>query len=177
MGEGERKKKDVRIELVDTLDKHDHFVKFTPFLIAEISTHIADWYLLNKVIKSGYSYRMFTTQRKNHNLNDEEKEKIDNIIEKLTSKNFVDVVTIDEIKKPDLDVLFTLVSNQANFFDSIHVMTAKATGCEYFVTADKDLRNRTQPIISNGTILKNFKLASPSGFLKILKKQKIRNID
>ena len=36
MGEGERKMKDVRIELVDTLEKHDHFVKFTPFLIAEI---------------------------------------------------------------------------------------------------------------------------------------------
>jgi hypothetical protein len=37
---------------------------------------------------------MFTTQRKNHNLNDEEKEKIDNIIEKLTSKNFVVIYSL-----------------------------------------------------------------------------------
>jgi predicted nucleic acid-binding protein len=167
MGEGDRTKKDVRIRLVDAFEDSKHFIAISPFLISEISTHLADWYLLNKVVKSGYSYRRFASERKNYNLSDAEKNNIDSIIGELSSKDFVDIVTIEEIKKPDLDILFLLIGNQVGFYDAIHVMVAKGIGCDYFVTADSELRIRTQQLINDNTI-DGLKIASPSGFLKVL---------
>ncbi len=170
MGEGG--KKDQRIKLVDAFENSEHFVVLTPFLITEISTHLADWFLLKKVIQSGHSYRKFGSERKNHDLTSDEKNKIDDVISNVAIKDFVNVVTIDEIKKPDLDLLFTLTNNQASFYDSIHVMTAKSLGCEYFITSDIEIRKRAQQIINDG-ILKNIRLSTPTGFLKIMKNKKL----
>jgi hypothetical protein len=46
-------------------------------------------------------------------------------------------------------------------------MVAKGIGCDYFVTADSELRIRTQQLINDNTI-DGLKIASPSGFLKVL---------
>ena len=166
MGEGENKKNNV-IEKLDNIN-FKHFVILSPFLIAEISNHFADWFLLNKVIKSGYSYREFLVEKKNHFLSLDEKFKINEIIEKISSKSFVNTITVNEIKRPNLDLLFTLVNNQVGFFDSLHIMTAESTNCRYLITKDKEMRIRTQPLINNGIVSKNLKLITQSGFINLL---------
>lgn len=170
MGEG--KKKNTKIELINSFEDSEHFVIFTPFLIAEISTHLANWYLMKKVIQSGHSYREFAKERKNHNLNNKEKAEIDTVIEKISLKNFVNVITIDEIKKHDLDILFALINNQAELYDSIHIVIAKSANCDYFVTTDDELRLRTQPLVNNGTIPKKLKLIRPQSLKSVLEHKK-----
>lgn len=166
-----RRPKDIRVKLVDAFEDSGHFVILSPFLINEISTHLADWFLLNKVIKSGYSYRKFASEKKNYSLSEDEKNRINEIIENLTQNNFIDVKSMEEIKKPDLETLFILTNNQVSFYDAIHIMTAKATNCEFFVTADEELRKRTQEVFSSGKIVCSMKISKPSGFLTILKNQ------
>lgn len=169
MGEVEKKSQD--INLINKLDeiKFKDFVILSPFLIVEISNHFADWYLLNKVIKSGHGYREFASEKKNHSLNEDEKDMLNGIIQKISSKTFVNTITINEIKKPNLDLLFTLVNNQVDFFDALHIMTADSAECKYFITKDNELRIRTQPLISNGLVSKELKLISPNSFIKSFK--------
>lgn len=168
---GEAEKKSQEINVINKLDetKVKDFVILSPFLIAEISNHFADWYLLNKVIKSGHGYREFAIEKKNHFLNEDEKYRLNEIIEKISSKSFVNTITVNEIKKPNLDLLFTLVSNQVDFFDALHIMTADSADCKYFITKDRELRIRTQPLISSGLISKELKLITPNSFIKSFK--------
>ena len=168
---GEVEKKSQVINVINKLDetKIKDFVILSPFLIVEISNHFADWYLLNRVIKSGHGYREFASEKKNHSLNDVEKNMLNGIIQKISSKAFVNTITINEIKKPNLDILFTLVNNQVDFFDALHIMTADSADCKYFITKDKELRMRTQPLISSGLISKELKLITPNNFIKSFK--------
>ncbi|VVB94066.1 Uncharacterised protein [uncultured archaeon] len=166
---GESENKGQKINVINKLDeiKFEHFVILSPFLIAEISAHFADWYLLNKVIKSGHSYREFASEKKNHFLDENEKYRLNEIIEKISAKRFVNTITVNEIKRPNLDLLFTLVNNQVDFFDALHIMTAESTDCKYFITKDKELRIRTQPLINKGAVSKELKLISPNNFIKL----------
>ena len=170
---GEVEKKSQRINVINKLDEIEvkDFVILSPFLIAEISNHFADWYLLNKVIKSGHGYREFASEKKNHFLNEDEKYRLNEIIEKISSKSFVNTITVNEIKRPNLDLLFTLVNNQVDFFDALHIMTAESTNCRYFITKDKELRMRTQPLINNGVVSKELKLILPKSFINLLKQK------
>lgn len=165
---GEVEKKSQRINVINKLDEIEvkDFVILSPFLIAEISNHFAEWYLLNKVIKSGHGYREFASEKKNHFLNEDEKYRLNEIIEKISSKGFVNTITVNEIKRPNLDLLFTLVNNQVDFFDALHIMTAESADCKYFITKDKELRIRTQPLINNGLVSKKLKLITPNNFIK-----------
>jgi len=165
---GENENRNLNVNVISKLDeiKFEHFIILSPFLIAEISNHFADWYLLNKVIRSGHGYREFSSEKKNHFLNEDEKYRLNEIIQKISSKSFVNTITVNEIKRPNLDILFTLVNNQVDFFDALHIMTAESTDCKYFITKDKELRIRTQPLINNGLVSKELKLITPNNFIK-----------
>ncbi len=159
------------VKLIEKLENSTFFVIFSQFSIIEISNHFADWFLLKKVIKSGFSYREFKVQRKNYSLTQKEKNKIDEIIENIGSKNFVDTVTIKALKSEDLDFIFTLVNNQIEFFDALHIFTASKYDVKYFVTSDTELRGRVQPLINEGIVPK-LKLIKPNNFLKIVETSK-----
>ena len=162
-----RKKKTVK--LVELFDFQDKFVALlTPFLITEISSHFADWFLLQKVIKSGYSYREFLRERRNYNLSIKEKEKINEMVESISKKDFVNTITIEEIKKEELELLLTLLNEQISFFDALHTLTTISENCKFFVTKDNELRKRIQRAMRENLIPKKFKLISPQKFLNLL---------
>ena len=152
--------------MIEKLENSSYFVIFSQFSIVAISNHIATWFLLKKVIKSGFSLREFRVQKKNYSLTQEEKNKIDEILENIGSKNFVDTVTIEALKSEDLDFIFTLVNNQIEFFDALHIFTASKYDVKYFVTSDTELRGRVQPSINKGIVPK-LKLIKPNNFLKM----------
>ena len=62
-----------------------------------------------------------------------------------------------------------------DFMDALHLRTAIDAGCDYFVTKDAELRKRVQELISNNVISEPIKITSVSGFLKILKTQKLKS--
>ena len=122
MSEKKGKKKRTVVMIDKNLDKSLFLVIFSQFIVAEISNHLADWFLLQKVIKSGFSYREFSKERKNYNLSQTERDKIDYIIEDISEKSFVNTIPIKDITINDLELLFELMNNQVELFDALHII-------------------------------------------------------
>lgn len=164
MGEGKNKKRKSTL-LIEGLEKKNYLVIFSQFIVAEISYHLSDWFLLQKVIKSGFSYREFRSQKKYFSLDDAEKDKIDFIVQNISEKEFVNALPIKELSIENLVLLSKLMNNQIEFCDAIHLITAKNEKCDYFVTKDGDIRKKIQSLI-NQNIFPKMKFCTPSGFIK-----------
>jgi predicted nucleic acid-binding protein len=157
------------IKRIDALkERSPYMIIFSPYIIAEISHHFTDWFLLKRTISDGFGYREFNRERKNHQIRDEEKELIDRIIQDIGSKVSVNILEIESLEKKDIENILNLRSNYIDFYDSFHIHTALKKNCRYFVTKDSELRKRFQEMISEGVINKNVEILTDKGFLEII---------
>ena len=136
------KRKNPATKLIEKLANSEHYqLTLTPYLISEISTHFRDNYILQKVMRDGFSYRDFNREKKNYELDKEEIEKINQIIIYIGGLESVNVLLPEDIKKEALEEILDLETTYYfDFYDAIHFQTAKDKKCEYFITTDGPLR-------------------------------------
>lgn len=136
------KRKSPSTKLIEELeDNEDYQVILSPFLIGEISSHFRDYYIFQKIIKDGFSFREFSREKKNYSLSPEELDKIDQMIVKIGGFDFVNVLDLKGIDKTSLSEILNLeTSYYFDFYDAIHFQTAKEEECKYLVTTDAPLR-------------------------------------
>ena len=140
------------------------------YTLMEISQHFTDYYLEQKAIRNGFSYREFPRMRGDFTLSEDETEAISELIEILRKNEFLNYIDVGEIKGDLFKIIMRYVQGYLDFIDALHVRTAIDVGCEYFVTKDGELRKRVQRLIEKKVITEPIKIATASGFLNILEK-------
>jgi len=130
------------VKLIEKIYKNNNYeIILSPFLTNEISTHFRDWFIMQKIIKDGFSYRDFSRERKNYSLTEEEKNEIIQIIISIGSADNINVLPVKNIEKQDIEEILNLESDYYfDFYDSLHVYTAVNQGCKFFITSDSPLR-------------------------------------
>jgi len=137
----------------------------------ELSIHLTDWFLLKKVVSSGFSYTYFRQEKKKHVLTPKQKDRISEIVDYYQNSKDVFYIEIDDISNEFFEKVKLLVDNYVEFVDALHFVFAQASKCKYFATKDDDLRVRLQKIISEKIIdlpISPPTLIKPQNFLKLL---------
>ena len=67
-------------------------IHFSTFSLIELSIHFRDWFLLQKVIKGGFSYAEFKRERSKYSLSLEEREKINYILSELKNNENINLI-------------------------------------------------------------------------------------
>ena len=139
--------------------------------IMELSSHIRDWFLLQKVVKSGFRYHNFRREKHRHTLTPEEKKLVGKIMTDYSKSPFVNYIEVDEISHLFFVRIKSFVDNYIELMDAFHIVLAQAAECDYIVTKDRELRTRFQRIISDKTVElpSSLKPISPTAFVKLLK--------
>jgi predicted nucleic acid-binding protein len=152
------------------MGEYEIYISF--YTLMEISQHFMDYYLQQKAIKDGFSFREFQKVRKEYSLSKEETKTIAELVENLRKNKFLNYVDVGEITGEYFQIIMSYVQGYLDFLDALHLRTAIDVGCDYFVTKDGELRKRVQTLINKGTINEPIKITSVSGFLNILKKSR-----
>ena len=153
------------------MGEYEIFISF--YTLLEISQHFTDYYLQQKAIKDGYSFREFPKVRRNYTLTKDEAETISELVENLRTNEFLNYIDIGEtVNGHFFRIIMRYVQGYVDFLDALHLRTAIDVGCDYFVTKDGELRKRAQELINNKVITEPIKITSVSGFLKVLKLQR-----
>jgi predicted nucleic acid-binding protein len=160
------------VTLVERGFQGDYHSYISYINIMELSIHLTDWFLLEKMVRSGFSYAYFRRERKKYNLTVDEKSFINRIVQEYQSSPNVFYIEIDEISNAFFEKVKLLVDNYLEFEDALHFVFAQASESKYFVTKDDELRTRLQKIISKKLIDVPFPptLIKPKSFLKLLNK-------
>jgi len=172
----ERRRKSASYTLVNkgAMGEYEIFISF--YTLLEISQHFTDYYLQQKAIKDGYSFREFLKVRQNYTLTEDETRTVSELVENLRTNKFLNYIDIGETVKGDFfRIIMEYVRGYVDFLDALHLRTAIDVGCDYFVTKDGELRKRVQELINNKVIIEPIKITSVSGFLKVLKFQRKRS--
>jgi predicted nucleic acid-binding protein len=161
------------VEIIGEIDhlgeNSPYMIVFSPYVIAEISHHFADWFLLKKSIANGFGYREFSKERRNHRLEESEEDIINTIINDIGTKTSVNALDIENLSKTEIEAILNLRRNNIDFYDAFHIHIALKKDCKFFVTKDGELRKRFQEILSNGSIKNDIKIISDKVFLDIVK--------
>lgn len=166
-----RKSKSYTLVNKGAMGEYEIFISF--YTLLEISQHFTDYYLQQKAIKDGYSFREFPKVRRNYTLTKDETETISELVENLRTNEFLNYIDIGEtVNGHFFRIIMRYVQEYVDFLDALHLRTAIDVGCDYFVTKDGELRKRAQELINNKVITEPIKIASVSGFLKVLKLQR-----
>ncbi len=168
-GKGEITKE---IELIEKGFAGDFEIYISIFTLMEISSHLTDYFLMQKALKAGFSHREFKRERHRFNLSLEEERKIDSILNSLKTNKYINYIDIKRTDEKFFRVIIQYHKHLLDFMDAAHIRIAQDVGCEYFVTKDSELRKRAQEMIAKGIIDSKLKITTVKGFLKILKERK-----
>jgi predicted nucleic acid-binding protein len=169
-GKGKGKKtKDV--ELVERGFQRDYDPYISYMTTMELSVHLTDWFLLQKVIQNGFGYPYFRRERMKHSITSRQKEYISSIVREYQESPDAFYIEIDEITKDFFERVKLMIDNYIEIEDAIHFVFAQAAKCKYSATKDDELRVRLQRIISNKIIAipSPPTLIKPQGLYKLLK--------
>jgi len=147
----------------------DFGIYISTFSLIESFIHFMDWFLLQKAIRDGFSYREFKKERSKYVLSPEETEQIDVMLKELKEDENINFIEIASMHEEFFGCIIEYVENYVDFLDAIHIRIALDVKCDYFITKDGELRRRLQNLISQRKIDDSIKIASVSGFLKRLK--------
>lgn len=170
---GEEKDKMSReVELIEKGFQGSYDIYFSYINMMELSNHLTDWFLLEKVIKSGFGYPYFKREKMKYSLIQKQKDFINDIIKDYQNSPYVFYIEIDKMSNEFLKQAKLLVDNYVEFEDALHFLFAQASETDYFITKDNELRIRLHNIISKKLIKisKPPLLIEPSKFLKLLNK-------
>ncbi len=168
----EKNKMTKEVELIEKGFQGSYDIYFSYINMMELSSHLTDWYLLERVIKSGFGYPYFKREKMKYSLTQKQKDVINNIIKEYQNSPYVFYIEIDKMSNEFLNQAKILVDNYMEFEDALHFLFAQASETDYFITKDSELRIRLQNIISKKIvdIPKPPSLIEPSKFLKLLNK-------
>ena len=168
----EEKRRTPAYTLINKGAEGEYEIYISFYTLIEISQHFTDYFLQQKAIKSGFSFREFRKVRQNYTLTIDEMKTISELVENLRTSEYLNYVQPEEIKGEFFSVIMEYVRGYIDFMDALHIRTAIDVGCDYFVTKDAELRKRVQRLINKKIITEPIKIASVSGFLKILNQRK-----
>lgn len=167
----EKDKMTKEVELIEEgfQGKFDIYISY--ITIMELSNHLTDWFLLEKVIKSGFGFPHFKREKMKYVLTVEQKALINKITQEYQNSPYVFYIEIDGISNEFFKQAKLLVDNYMEFEDALHFLFAQASNTDYFVTKDGELRLRLHNIISTNImdLQKSPSLIEPSKFLKLIK--------
>ncbi len=135
------------------------------FALLEVYVHFRDWYLMGKVIQSGFGFREFTRERKRFTLSEDQQAELDNIVADLRESPYLNYVEMDVMRRPSFETIDELVRNYLDYLDAVHVTVAIETRCKKFITKDSDLRSRYGRLSTRGIIQESMVMLSPTRFL------------
>ena len=168
---GEKPRKPKAVSLVEKGFKggYDGYISYINTM--ELSSHLRDWFLLQKVVKSGFSYHNFKREKHRYTLTPEQKKLVGKIMVDYTNSPFINYIEVDEISHLFFVRIRSFVDNYIELMDAFHIVLAQAVKCDYIVTKDRELRARFQRIISEKIVKlpSSLKPISPTAFLKLVK--------
>jgi len=165
----ESKKIKDRIEkLINKIESKNIDVVISSFVNAEISNHLKDWILMQKSIEDGFSYRQFSSIKKNYKLTGSEIKKIDKIIKQILEINWVTIIEEESLDANDLNV-FTELSSQHSLdsIDAIHGIMAAKTNCRYIITNDKPFFEQLNHALKENNLLDKFSAIKSNEFVNL----------
>jgi len=164
-------KKTRDVELVERGFQRDYDTYISYMTTMELSVHLTDWFLLQKVIKNGFGYPYFRRERMKYSITSRQKEYISCIVREYQESPDAFYIEIDEITKDFFERVKLMIDNYIGIEDALHFVFAQAAKCKYFATKDDELRVRLQRIISNKIIQIPFPptLIKPQSLYKLLK--------
>lgn len=141
-------------KLIDRLNGDKRFeIVLSPFLIREISSHYSDWFLLQKVVKNGFSFNEFKKVKHKYSLDEKEIKEIDDIILTIGSIKNVNVLQMSALAIHEVERILLLEADFGfDVYDAIHFNTAIENNCNSFVTRDSGFRRSASNYISTKKI-------------------------
>ena len=134
------KRKSSSTKLIDRLKNQTEYeVIFSSFVMSEISSHFRDYYISQKIIRDGFSFRDLNREKKNYTLSDEENSFINQMIIEIGGCGFVNTLNLKSLDNLS-EILVLEASYYFDFLDALHFQTAKESGCKFFITTDSPLR-------------------------------------
>ena len=135
------------------------------FLNTEISAHFRDWYILQKMLKDGHSYRELAKLKKNYNLNVREEKKVNEILQKIYKLSWVKLSELQELDKDSLKVFESLtLQYHMDSIDTLHSIIAANADCKFLITKDEDMRDKMNLFLDD-IKYKDFYVCLPDEFL------------
>jgi hypothetical protein len=134
----------------------------------ELFEHFRDWFLLQKVIGSGFGYRESRRERKRHNLSIGEVRIIETLISELKDDPDIIIVEFDKVPKESFPRLNVLQRNGLDSKDAFHILTALDVESTHFVTKDGEVRSRFNTTTKRETEAPTIEMTSIRGFLKTI---------
>jgi len=170
-GTGRRKK--YINDLVSTIKEKKIKVVSSLFLNTEISAHFRDWFILRKVVRDGFSYRELTRLKKQYDLNERERKKINKTIQNIIKLPWVRFVELKGLDKGSLDVFEVLTLEYLiDAIDAFHNVIAANENCRFFITKDDDMRERMNWFLEDVNLQHTFWVCRPREFLDKIKSGK-----
>jgi len=167
----EKKRKSTAYSLVEKGSRGEYEIYISFYTLMEIWQHFSDYYLQQRAIRDGFSYRQFSQVRQDYELTKEELNTVSELVQNLRKSeylNYIEPYTKDMGDK-FFNVIMEYVRGYVDFYDALHIRTAIDVECKYFVTKDSELRKRLQHLISNNIIEEPIQITSVTGFLQLLK--------
>lgn len=146
-------------------------IYFSEFTVMEITQHFIDYFLMQKVISDGYSFREFSKMKKKYEITEDESLTINQLTDRLINNQYLNYIVMGSSKNEEkfLMTIIPYVKHYIDFMDAIHIRMAIAADCDYFVTEDSELRIRIQKLLSKKLLEKPIKITTPKGMLSTLR--------
>lgn len=169
-------KRDTRVHrLIEVIKKEDDtWVILNSLLIAEISKNLGEWFLLNKVIKKGFSYREFKKRKSEVSLSKSDLEGINDVLLQLTRdlEPNLDVEDTASISVEEMDQILRMQYEYGfDIFDAMHVHSAIASDGDLFITSDEELRSSIQKMNADKELKFKIEVTKPQSYISYGKRK------
>lgn len=136
------------------------------FCIMELYEHFRDWFLMQKVIGSGFGYREFRRERKKHKLSKGEVKVLDVLVSDFRDDPDIYFVEFDRVPKHFFSRVSVLQRNGIDSLDAFHLLTALDVESTHFVTKDAEVRSRFDIATKREIESPPMEMTGMRGFLK-----------
>lgn len=167
LSEKERKTNSVTLINKGSMGEFEIFISF--YTIMELHEHMSDFFLQQNIMKSGFSYREFSKNKKDFVLDEHQLTLVSELVENFRDNQYLNYIVPEIMTDRFFNEVMKYVRGYIEFVDALHLRTAIDTSCEYFVTKDGPLRKRAQKLKSDKKIIENIKITSVTGFLDTLR--------
>ena len=154
--------------LLSFIEKNNHSVLSSVVLNMEISGHFKDWYILQKIIKEGYSYRDLPNLKKKkkwNSLSGIEMQKINKYFEDILELSWVESFEMSGLGKKGLEMFSVLtLEYHLDFVDAFHFVIA-IDNCRFLITRDEDMREKARKFLKDYSLEKDFEVLRPKELL------------
>ncbi len=141
-------------------------IVISTFCIMELYEHFRDWFLLQKVIGSGFGYREFRRERKRHRLSQREVMVLDVLVSDFRDDPDIYFVEFEKVPRHFFPRVSILQRNGIDGIDAFHILSALDIEATHFVTKDGEVRSRFDRATKREVQAPPMEMTSMRGFLK-----------